>query len=220
MLKILIAARDEVRHSLRDKLPGGYAILEAADQPEAIALTLRHKPACVLVDLGLPSFAGFEICEACTLFSATRLIPVFALTERPAAEYRNSFWNPGATDYLQLPVDIEELKKRLVRLLRSKPKERRRLVRVRSNSILKITGSDAHGKVFELPTMADDISTRGFLCTCNRALAKDAVVKVFLMGKDEPYVGQARMVRVQWRNTPWQRCAFEFLDKPDHWLED
>jgi len=220
MLQILIAAREEVRNSLRGKLPGGYEILEAADQPEAIALALRHRPDCILVDLGLPRFAGFELCEACSLFSATRLIPVFALTDRPAAEYRNSFWNPGAADYLQLPVDVEELKKRLVRVFRSKPKERRRMVRVRSRSILKLAGSDAHGKVFELPTMADDISTRGFLCACNRELAKDAVVKVFLMGKEEPYVGQARMVRIHWRNTAWQRCAFEFLEKPDHWLEE
>jgi len=220
MLRILIAAREAVRRSLRENLQGGHEILEAADQPEAIALALRHKPDCILVDLGLPSFGGFELCEAISLFGATRLIPVFALTQRPVAEYRNSFWSPGAADYLQLPLDIEELKKRLVRLLRSKPEERRREPRVRSNSILKLVGSDARGNLFELATMVDDISVGGFLCACNRELKKDAVVRVFLMGKDQPYIGQARVVHTQWRNTAWQRCAFEFLQKPQHWLEE
>jgi DNA-binding response OmpR family regulator len=220
-MRILIAEDDETtRKLLREQLEDTYQIVETSDPTKALTLALQHKPDCILLDLMLPESTGFELCQTLASHSATRLIPILALTAKPAADYKDWCLNLGATDYFVKPINFAQLKTRLREVLSRKPAERRLVVRVVLNAILKLSGTDAHGVRFELPTLADNVSTTGFLCSCSRPLGKDAIVSVSLMGKQERFVGRARRVRTQWRGKPWQRCGFQFVDKPLDWIVD
>ena len=219
MALILIAEDNEaLRKLLREQLEHAYEIIESGDPAETLALALQHKPDCILVDLLLPESAGFELCQTLSSFSVTRLIPIFVLSVKPLAEYKDSYLNLGATDYFAKPINFAQLKARLAEVLSSKPPERRRVVRVTLNAILRLSGKDADGMEFQLPTTADNISATGFLCSCSKPLPKDAILTVLLLGRTEHYVGRARLVRTDWRSKPWQRCGFQFIEKPNHWI--
>lgn len=53
-------------------------------------------------------------------------------------------------------------------------------VRIPLTVMLKLRGEDASGKAFELLALTDDVSTRGFLCSCDARLERGAVVEVSL----------------------------------------
>jgi len=48
-------------------------------------------------------------------------------------------------------------------------------------------------------------------------LAKEALVEVFMRGAGERYSGRARVARIEWRDTSWQRYGFQFIEKSNQW---
>lgn len=219
MSRILIVEDDAAMCELfREHLADSYQILETADASEALALALEHKPDCFLLDLMLPHLSGFELCQTFASLSATRLTPILVITGQPADRYKEYCMNLGAWDYLQKPVNFVQLKARLALLVETRPKDRRSEVRVRLRVALKLRGVDINGKKFELPTVTDDMSASGFLCGCTASLAKDAIVEVFLGTEGDRYAGRARFVRTEWQGAPWQRCAFQFIERPLQWV--
>ncbi len=219
MSRILIVEDDAAMCELfREHLADSYEILETADASEALALALEHKPDCFLLDLMLPRLSGFELCQTFASLSATRLTPIFVITGQPADQYKEYCMNLGAWEYMQKPVNFTQLKARLALLVETKPKDRRSEVRVRLRVALKLRGVDINGTRFELHTVTDDISAISFLCQCTALLAKDAVVEVFLGPQGDDYAGRARFVRAEWQGTPWQRSAFQFIERPLQWV--
>jgi CheY-like chemotaxis protein len=207
-----------MRGLLREHLVESYEVIETGDPTEALAQALEHKPDCILLDLMLPGFSGFELCQMFSSLSLTRLTPVCVITAKPAAEYKDFCLNLGAADYFEKPVNFAQLKARLAVLLEGKRDERRRERRVRLSVILKLRGQDAAGNPFESLTAADDVSGSGFLCACQARLEKGSQVEVFLMGGQERYVGRAEVMRTEWRDRPWQRYGFQFVEKPREWI--
>jgi DNA-binding response OmpR family regulator len=216
---LLIVEDDpEVRELMSERLKDEFGILSTGDPNEALSLALQKKPDCILLDLGLPGFSGFELCQTFASLSTTRLTPVLVVTGKPAAEYRDYCLNLGAADYFEKPVDFKRLRATLHSVLTIKLPERRSEVRVRLSVVLRITGKDSDGKPFDVLTAADDISASAFLCNCIVPLERDTVVEVFLRGKAEAPAGRARLVRTEHRDTPYQRHAFKFVGKPQNWV--
>lgn len=219
MARILIVEDDPaMRGLLREHLEADHEIVETPDATAALALALEHKPDCILLDLMLPGFSGFELCQIFSSLSVTRLTPICVITAKPAAEYKDFCLNLGAAEYFEKPVNFAQLKARLAALLEGKRGERRRERRVRLSVIVKLRGQDVSGERFELLSAADDVSASGFLCACQARLETGSLVEVFLMGGQERYVGQARVVRTEWRDRPWQRYGFQFVEKPREWI--
>lgn len=219
MARILVVEDDKVmRELLCEHLADSYEIIETGDATKALALALQHKPDGILLDLMLPEFSGFELCQTFASLSFTRLTPIFVITSKPATEYRDFCLNLGAAEYIEKPVDFARLKMLLDAVLDSKPGERRGEPRVRLSVILKLKGTSTEGKPFEVLTAADDLSVNGFLASCSTPLVLDAVVEVFLRGEKEKFVGRARVMRQEWAGMPWQRYGFRFVQKPQHWI--
>jgi hypothetical protein len=115
-------------------------------------------------------------------------------------------------------VDYNELKKQLAAVIEKRQADRRIHVRVRMRVILKLKGTDAEGKSFELKTNTENVSAGGFLCACSATLLKGTPVEVFLMGDHERFVGKARVVRRDSPRTPWQHYAFQFTEMTSDWI--
>ena len=217
---ILIVDDDEaMRGLIRERLEDAYKIIDTGNPEGALSLALQSKPDCILLDLMMPEFSGFELCQTLASLSFTRLIPIFVITGEPAARYKDSCMNLGAKEYFEKPLNFGQLRSRLTAVLESKQHERRAEVRVRLRALLKLRGTDISGRKFELLTTTDDVSASGFLCGCHALLERDAIVEVWLRsGGVELQVGRARMVRVEWPNTAWQRHGFRFVEKPHDWI--
>uniref|UniRef100_A0A540VC09 histidine kinase n=1 Tax=Litorilinea aerophila TaxID=1204385 RepID=A0A540VC09_9CHLR len=92
----------------------GYAVLEATNGQEALALARRHRPPIVLLDRVLPDLEGDEICrqlKADAAFASPYVIMISAL--RTSDDDRISGLEAGADDYLVKPVNQRELLARI-----------------------------------------------------------------------------------------------------------
>lgn len=219
MQKILVVDDDEdVRGLHRLRLSDTYEIVETEDAEEALALALQHKPAAILLDLMMPKFSGFEVCQSLHSLSYTSLIPIFVITGESAATYKEHCESLGAKAFFEKPVNYQELKRALAAELESKQKERRAHVRVRMNLILKLRGTDTEGNRFEITASTENVSAGGVLCSHAGSLLKDSILDVYLSGTNERFAGRARVVRREAPDAPWQRYALQFVEVTPEWV--
>jgi len=215
---LIVDDDDDMRDMFRDRLKDDYEIIDTGDAEEAIALTLGHKPDAVLLDLLMPGFSGFELCQTLSSLSFTQHIPILIISGQPATNYQSVCENLGASGYFEKPVRFDQLRSRLSSLLVTKKPDRRREPRARLNVVLKLRGTDRIGTEFELLTTTENVSARGFACGCTVELEKDAMVEVFLCSEIEHFVGKARMAWTEWRTTGCPRYGFGFSEKPSKWI--
>jgi DNA-binding response OmpR family regulator len=220
MPKILIVDDDEsVRGLLRVRLSDAYQVVETGDPEQALALALEHKPDAILLDLMMPGFSGFELCQSFHTLSYTSRIPIFVITGEAGTKYKEHCESLGAKGYFHKPVDFEGLRAALREELKGKQPERRAHKRVQMRVILKLRGTDANGKDFDESTTTDNVSAGGFLCNSAATLIKGAQVNVFLKsGGTERHAGRAHVVRKESTGTAWNRYGFQFDETTSDWV--
>jgi DNA-binding response OmpR family regulator len=220
MPKILIVDDDEaVRGLLRVRLSDAYQIVETGDPEQALGLALEHKPDAILLDLMMPGFSGFELCQSFHTLSYTSRIPIFVITGEAGTKYKEHCESLGAKGYFHKPVDFDALRTALSEELKGKQPERRAHKRVQMRVILKLHGTDANGKEFDESTTTDNVSAGGFLCNSAATLVKGAQVNVFLKsGGIDRHAGRAHVVRKESTGTAWNRYGFQFDETTSDWV--
>jgi len=93
----------------------GYDVRTVADGPAALQVAGEWRPELVLLDLGLPSLDGLEVCQR--LRASTRA-PIVILTARDAITDRVRGLDAGADDYVIKPFSLDELLARVRSALR------------------------------------------------------------------------------------------------------
>jgi DNA-binding response OmpR family regulator len=93
----------------------GYAVLKAADAPEAVRVFDAELPNLVILDINLPSASGFDVCRTLRSRSA---VPIMMLTARGEEEDLVRALEGGADDYLTKPFSPRTLLARVKALLR------------------------------------------------------------------------------------------------------
>jgi CheY-like chemotaxis protein len=219
MPRILIVDDDEAqRRVLRFRLKDNYEIIDTGSPEEALALALQHKPDAILLDLMMPQYSGFEVCQTLSSMSFTQLIPVFIVSGESPDRCQEFCESLGDKGYFQKPVDFDALQARLAAVVGNQNGDRRTEPRVRLRARLKIQATTAKGEPLELLTATENVSAHGFLCGCILPLKIDEIVDVFLMSTGQQFAGKARVVRVDLPGTPSQSCGFRFLDNPVDWV--
>jgi CheY-like chemotaxis protein len=217
--QLLIIDDDEsVRKVLRFRLQDSFEIIDSGIPEEALALALHHKPDAILLDLMMPKYSGFEICQTLSALSFTRHIPIFIVSGESGARYKEFCESLGAKAYFQKPVDLDALQKTLKDFLESHRHDRPTEPQVRLRVTLKLRGFDVAGKPFEILTATENVSAGGFLCGCNASIKPGEIVEVFHAKDNQQFIGKARVDRLEWRDTPGQKCGFQFTDKPIEWV--
>ena len=98
----------------------GYIVRVIDDGPSALASVKEHPPDVVILDVGLPTMSGVEVCRQLKREASTRLLPVILITGRNDDVHRIEGLEAGADDFLTKPVDKRELLARLRSLVRMK----------------------------------------------------------------------------------------------------
>jgi DNA-binding response OmpR family regulator len=219
MPRILIVDDDEaMRKLVRERLEDAYEIIDTGDPERALAETLEHKPDAILLDLMMPNFSGFEVCQTLASLSFTQHIPIFIVSGYGGNSYKAFCQKLGAVGYFQKPIDFAQLKTRLTAALSAKRPERRGEVRLRLRVALRLRGTDQQGIPFEEVTNTEDISGNGFLCRCKATWKKDSTAEIFLGREGQEYVGTARVVWIESDGTPYPRHGFRFVRKIGEWV--
>jgi DNA-binding response OmpR family regulator len=217
--KLLIIDDDEsVRKLLRIQLKDSYEILESGSPEEALSMALHHRPDAILLDLMMPRYSGFEVCQTLSALSFTQHIPILIVSGESSERYREFCENIGAKGFFEKPVDFDALHKKLSGLIDVSHHGPRPEPRVRLRVMLALRGIDSANTEFSVVTATENVGSNAFLCRCQVSLGLGAIVKTYLAKDDQPFVGNARVVRVDWPDTLEQRCDFEFLEKPLNWV--
>jgi two-component system alkaline phosphatase synthesis response regulator PhoP len=127
-IKILLIDDDPDVHTVVKKIlePKSYEVVSAYDGNEGLSKVVEERPDLIILDVIMPGKHGFDVChelktdEKYHFFSN---IPVLMLTVYPEdREKMHLSMREGmmmeAEDYLQKPIDPEELAKRVEELLK------------------------------------------------------------------------------------------------------
>ncbi|HWO29238.1 MAG TPA: response regulator [Candidatus Acidoferrum sp.] len=81
MHKILIVDDDKaVRDLLQTCLSPAYEVIDTGVPGTRSALALENKLDAILLDLMMPKFSGFELCQSFRSLSYTSAIPIIVIT--------------------------------------------------------------------------------------------------------------------------------------------
>jgi DNA-binding response OmpR family regulator len=84
----------------------GFEVQTAADGAEALTRARRHRPALVILDLGLPLLDGSQVAtELHTLYGAS--VPIVLITADGHAAWKGK--QIGASAFLRKPFEITDL---------------------------------------------------------------------------------------------------------------
>lgn len=101
---------------------GGYEVIMAASGETGLAAAREVRPDLVLLDIMMPGLSGFDVLKRLKSDVATMGIPVLMLTARGDAASQQEAVRLYDDDYLVKPIQAEELKERIERVLaRSRP---------------------------------------------------------------------------------------------------
>jgi len=121
---LIVEDRDSLRRMLELALTQeGYTVASAADGPSGIRLVGRQDFDLVLTDLKLPDASGLEVLAATK--AAQPRVPVVVLTGFGTVATAVEAMKLGAWDFLEKPVEIDDLYRLIERILgeRGEPDE-------------------------------------------------------------------------------------------------
>ncbi len=119
--KPLIIITDDhraTRHLIRNILePDGYDLLEAENGRELLDLYNLSQPDLVLLDIVMPVMDGLEACLRLRQLPGGGHVPVLMFTAYNEGEEMEKAFQAGASDFINKPLSLVELRHRVHRLL-------------------------------------------------------------------------------------------------------
>lgn len=106
MPKTILIVDDEPANLalMRDTLVGSYKLVFARNGKETLAAVLKHRPAMVLLDIGLPDIDGYTLCRRIKELDTSGRIQVIFVTNYTDAQHETAGFEAGGVDYIVKPV--------------------------------------------------------------------------------------------------------------------
>ena len=108
--KNLKLARDVLRFH-------GYRTVEATDGESAIAMSIEHLPALILMDIQLPGIDGIAAMTRIRNDERTKHIPTVALTASVMSGDRERFDQAGFDGFIAKPIEVKNFPDQVRRYL-------------------------------------------------------------------------------------------------------
>jgi putative two-component system response regulator len=97
-----------------------YTVFTATNGSDALDLVKRERPDLILLDVLMPGISGLDVCAAVKQDAETCLTPVVLISAAQERQTVIAGLDAGADDFLNKPIDPEELYTRVRSLLRLK----------------------------------------------------------------------------------------------------
>lgn len=108
----------EIVNALKISLESdNYKVIEAYNGDGAIRKARSEVPNLILLDIILPDITGYELCKEIKKDPITKSIPIIMLTGMGETG-RIAGMELGAKDYITKPFDLNELKTKILNVLR------------------------------------------------------------------------------------------------------
>jgi two-component system cell cycle response regulator DivK len=119
MARILLVEDNEMNRDMlaRRLKRRGYQVTVAVDGNEGLRLAQTALPDLILMDMSLPMLDGWEATRQLKAASATRAIPIIALTAHVMSGDREKALAAGCDDYDTKPIEFRRLLDKIQALL-------------------------------------------------------------------------------------------------------
>lgn len=91
--------------------PLGYEVVTVSTPADAERFAALARPDLVLLDLMMGSDSGIEVCQRWRELPEWDAVPIVLLTAMSAGSFRTAGLVAGADDYLEKPIDVDELQR-------------------------------------------------------------------------------------------------------------
>lgn len=181
----------------------GYSVLTAATASEGEHLALSHRPATILLDLGLPDRDGLEVVASLRAWSA---IPIIVISARGKEDDKVTALEAGANDYLTKPFGTRELIARI-----------RVALRLRTGCPTPVTRFEAGGICVDLETR--EVTRKGEPV---RLTPNEFKLLVALMRHQGKVLTHNQLLREVWGGSNLQQTHYlrVYMNQLRHKLED
>lgn len=125
---LLVEDNDDMRFYLHECLKEKFAILEAADGDEGVAIALKAVPDLIVSDVMMAGADGIKLCNVLKGDEKTSHIPIILLTARVGVHSRIEGYQVGADAYIPKPFDADELNVRIENLIENRKRLQKKLV--------------------------------------------------------------------------------------------
>jgi putative two-component system response regulator len=117
---VLIAEDDASNRALLSRLleRGGYRSIAVSDGRDAIKAAVDEAPDLLLLDVGLPTINGLDVCRRLRADPRAVALPIILVTGQTASRDVVSGLDAGADDFIRKPYDEAELMARVRSVLR------------------------------------------------------------------------------------------------------
>jgi signal transduction histidine kinase/DNA-binding response OmpR family regulator len=117
---LVVEDNPDLSHYLREQLQAQYQVHIAENGRIALDWALEHTPDLVITDLMMPEMDGLQLTEQLKSDLRTNHIPVVMLTAKVERDDRLTGLRKGAEAYLSKPLDSDELRAVVHRLLQQR----------------------------------------------------------------------------------------------------
>ncbi len=94
-----------------------FTVLVAFSGKEGLNMIKEEKPDLILLDIMMPRMDGMEVLEKIVSDDATKDIPVIMLTAKIDSADQKASIEMGAVDYINKPVDIDNILEKIKNIL-------------------------------------------------------------------------------------------------------
>jgi DNA-binding NtrC family response regulator len=162
---LLVEDKDSLRAMLKLALESqGHRVIEARDEPEAVAALRDSQLALVLSDLRLPKGDGMGVLRAVKELDSE--LPVIVMTAHGSIQDAVEAMKHGALDFLAKPIDPDHLQ-----LLVSRALEQRRLL-----ADYRLLKEEAAARRGGPSIIGDSVALRQVMAAIDRAAGTDTTV--------------------------------------------
>jgi putative two-component system response regulator len=105
-LKTILIVDDEPANLaiMESILASSYTLVTARNGAETLRAVVKHKPALVLLDVGLPDMDGYDLCRQIREVDPTHSVQVIFVTGYSDAAHEAAGFEAGGVDYIVKPV--------------------------------------------------------------------------------------------------------------------